>query len=149
MSQQGLLRDELQKIYDKHKTLTTDLVVKEARKQVSPLHGYFDWNDASAAHEWRKWTAGQLIRRCTIVYKTGKHGEPQTIRAFHAVPSGNGISGPYGEHTYEPSERIAADPALRAIVLAEMERELKSLEKRYGYLDEFFTLLERTAKRTA
>jgi hypothetical protein len=41
--------------------LTPDQVVKDARKETSPLHGEFEWDDSVAAHKYRIEQARDLI----------------------------------------------------------------------------------------
>lgn len=46
--------------------ITPEEIVSEARKPESPLHEYFDWDDASAAEKHRIDRARALIRSCEV-----------------------------------------------------------------------------------
>lgn len=63
----------LQELYDKHGSLTPDMVLEDARKKTSPLHGEFEWDTEKAAH--RHWIdrARHLIRSVKIEVKTTRY----------------------------------------------------------------------------
>lgn len=130
------LRDQLQEIYDKHEQLTPELVVEEARKKTHPLHTRFEWNNTAAADSWRKHQAAELIRSVRIVYREATENEQaKSVRAYHAVRSEDG-------HKYEPAEKVADDPFLKRLVLADMEREWKALHRRYSDFAEFVDMVK-------
>lgn len=125
------LRDALQSIYDDHGKLTPAIVVDEARPPKSPLHSRFEWDNTLAGESWRRQQARELIGSVRVVYREarGRQG-PRSIRAYHSVQTGDGPS-------YEPAELIATDPMMRALLLAEMEREWKQLRDRWSHFKEF------------
>ncbi len=59
--------DELQRLRDRDGKIETLLVVNEAKKKRSPLHGAFQWDDSLAAHEYRLDQARHLIRSIEII----------------------------------------------------------------------------------
>lgn len=132
------LRGELQAIYDKRGELTPKLAVAAARsdQETYPvLHARLPWDDAVAAERYREQVAHELIRSVRIVYKEATEDRPeQTVRAWHAVRTGSGF-------IYEPAEKVAADPIMSAIVLAEMRREWETLRARYGHFEEFLEMV--------
>lgn len=128
------LRGQLQEIYDRHGRLTPAVVVEEARPEESPLHHELEWDDAVAGDEYRLIQAHRLIQRARIVYRTASNGERSTVRAFHAV------RGPQG-YAYEPAEKVAADPFMARLVLADMEREWRAFRRRYEKFEEFWQMI--------
>lgn len=52
---------ELERIYKKHKTVTVEVVLKEAAKPTHPLHSYFEWDDKTAAEKYRTVQAYSMI----------------------------------------------------------------------------------------
>jgi hypothetical protein len=129
------LREQLQAIYDSHKMLTPDLVLAEARVPSHPLHERFEWDDTVAAERWRLEQAHELIRSVRVVYQEGADGKPpKDVRAWQAVRDERG-------HVYEPADRVATDPLLRKMVLADMERDWRTLKQRYENFQEFWQLL--------
>lgn len=127
------LSDHLQSIYDEHGELTPALVVSQARLADHPLHDRFDWDDSSAAEKYRQVQAGELIRSVRVRYKEDEGG-PVYVRKFHSVNRAEGA-------TYMPVEEIREDDFTRKLVLQAAERELKSLMRKYGHLEEFMNLL--------
>lgn len=123
------LRDQLQTIYDTHRTLTPGIVVDEARDPEHPLHNRFEWDDSVAGEKWRHHQAHELITSVKITYKApgGQHRE---IRQFHAIRKETG-------HVYEPTEEVLRDEVMTKILMADMEREWRSLKKRYDQFAEF------------
>ena len=132
-------RAQLQTIYDEHGKLTPTLVLDAARAPEHPLHTHFEWRDGIAAEKWRLHQARELIRTVRCVYK-----EPETDteapvlgRAFHAIRDEE------DEYRYEPAEKVAADPLLTKILLADMEREWRTLRRRYEQFAEFHEMVLR------
>lgn len=127
------LRDTLLDIRAKHGRLTPRLVVAEAENPNHPLHHRFEWDDPTAADKWRLEQAHQLIQSVKLSYRdTG--GQPSEIRHFHAVRKDH-------EYVYEPVDEIASDDIGRRILLADMEREWRTLKRRYQHVREFFDLI--------
>lgn len=135
------LRDQLQAIYDKHGTLTPALVVEEARDESHPLHPrVFDRPVAEAAEAWYLHRAHELIRSVKVTYK--KSDTPgdmaSAVRAFHAVRGGDDGD---QEYAYKPVDEIVANPLMTELVRREMEREWKSLHRRYSMFVEFVEMV--------
>jgi hypothetical protein len=57
------IHETLELLEAEHGRLTPDLIVKEAAKKTSPLHGEFEWNDKKAAMAFRVEQARALIQR--------------------------------------------------------------------------------------
>lgn len=129
------IRDHLQTIYDQRGALTPQMVVDVARPEDHPLHMSFDWDDATAGEAWRREQARKLIGSVKIAYRPASGKKPERLgRAYHSVPG-------EGSFAYRSAGDIAADPALRAVVLAEMEREWKALRARYEGFAEFSAMV--------
>lgn len=60
------IAEKLQSMLDSNGMLTTDMVLKEAKKKTSPLHGEFQWDNDKAAHKYRQVQARTLIKRYNI-----------------------------------------------------------------------------------
>jgi hypothetical protein len=141
------LRDELQGIYDQHGKLTPALVVDEARHESHPLHGRFEWDDAIAGEAWRREQAHQLIQSVRITYKSaGPDGQEKNIRAFHAV---RGEDEDNNGYVYRPADEVVADPLATKILLADMEREWRTLRRRYQDFKEFWQMVSASLGDTA
>lgn len=137
------LRDELQMIYDRHGELTPALVVKEARVKTHPLHSRFEWDNRVAGEAWRRAQAQELIRSVKVVYREATETEEaRSVRAFHAVRRESG-------HVYEPAEKVAEDPFMKRLVLADMQREWLALRRRYEQFAEFVEMVRRDLDEAA
>jgi len=85
--------------------------------------------------------AGELIRSVKIAYREADETTDQdSVRAWHAVR---------GTREFVPADKVAADPTLSAIVLAEMQREWKTLHRRYGHMAEFVDLVRNSVEAAA
>jgi hypothetical protein len=96
--------------------LTPEAVVEAARDEASPLHGYFEWDDASAAHAHRLHQARVLIKGWRI---TVEH-EERVISVPMYVESPDKPSGAQGYVTFDKLRR-EPDTAQRALQ-AEIDR---------------------------
>ena len=67
------MRERLARLESKGKgVLTPDMVVEDAKRESSPLHSYFEWDNGKAAHAYRIEQARTLIRSVMVVVKTEK-----------------------------------------------------------------------------
>lgn len=128
------LRDQLQGIYDQYGELTPRLVIAEAADPSHPLHDRFEWDDEVAADAYRIDQAHRLIQRVKVTKVEGDNAP--SVRAFQAVRTDDG-------YKYEPSEKVAEDPFQRKLVLADMEREWRTLKARYDMFVEFTEMVLR------
>lgn len=138
------LRDQLQAIYDSRGELTPQAVVDEARAKSHPLHNRFEWDNKLAGEAWRRAQAQELIRSVKIVYREAtEHDDARTTRAFHAVRR------PGGAHSYEPAEKVAADPFSKQLLLRDMERDWMALKRRYEQFAEFAAMVRNDLEEAA
>ena len=47
-----IVGDKLQELRDKNNGLTASIIIEDAKKKKSVLHGAFKWDDSKAAHQW-------------------------------------------------------------------------------------------------
>lgn len=99
--------EHLKKMIDAYGGVTASMVLNDAKNKTSPLHGFFQWDDAKAAHEHRLQQARTLIKRYNVTVT-----KPED-RIYH-VPAVILKSGEEKEGVYKP---------LRAIVKVESEIE--------------------------
>jgi len=120
--------------------VTPDDVVTDARDTDSPLHDYFEWNDAVAARIYRRKQAGHLLRSISVVVEHKKvAAEP--LRAFHNVvvrPADD--SGAEPRRVYVTIERVLSEEDLRRQVIEQALKQLLSWQARYKQYKEFDTV---------
>lgn len=132
------LREELERIYHQHRTLSPKLVVDTARPEDHPLHSRFQWNDEEAAERFRLAQAAQMIRSVRVVYKENpKTGEESRRRAFVSTAQNTRPS------EYLLTEDALADPFTRELVLREFERAIRALKRQYSHLKEYDSMLRK------
>lgn len=124
------LKDVLTDLYVRNGRLTPRDVLDEAADPESPLHSRFVWDDEAAGERYRLDQAARLIRSVKITVERGR-GRTYAVRAFPHVPSAPDEDDDTELASYVPTETVAADPRMRALVQARMEREWRSLRRRY------------------
>ena len=129
------LKDELMAIRAEHGQLTAALIVETAQDEDHPLHHRFEWDDSVAGRKYRLIQAKQLIRVVKETY-IDRQGNPDDVRFFHAIPREDAM-------VYEPLPEIIADDLATKILLSSMEREWRSLRKRYEKFTEFRSMVIR------
>ena len=76
------ITEELLKIHTKYGSLTSENVLKEAKKKRHPLHPHFDWDDTEAANRWRVHQSNMMISQARI---TITDHEEKKVHAFVSV----------------------------------------------------------------
>lgn len=133
---QEVIREVLQNLYDAAGVLTPEMVVEAARPAGSPIHSFFEWDDAQAAEEHRKAQARKLIRSVRVIYAQDNEGRDKSVRAFVSVKSPR-----ESKPAYRPTEEVIQDPIQRAILLREFHRDWVRFRARYDHLQEFWDIV--------
>jgi hypothetical protein len=112
-------------------------VLQAAQDPLSPLHGYFTWDDSAAAERYRRLQAGVLLRRVRYhiarVDQNTREVTVTTVRATVSVPEERSKS---GSRSYGETVKVMSDEAKRANVLRGIVRELVSLRNKYRVYSE-------------
>ena len=102
---------------------TSQELLKAATSKKHPLHRYFEWNDAVAAHKHRVEEAHRMLMSCEFVVQLQK-GQGQMVRLRKLVVVNKG----------EPMRlrnEAMAEPDARAKMTAQALSELRSWCRRY------------------
>lgn len=91
------------------------------------MHSWFEWDDTEAARAHRLYQARTLLRVFVIV----EVNEATPIRAFVSLGKDR-----YGGGGYRAMADVLSDDELRAQLLADAVKELRSAEKKYRQLQE-------------
>jgi len=102
-------------------------VVELAKNPRSPLHRFFDWNDASAAHKHRVWRARQLINHVRVVV-VDENGRRRPERLFFNVRLEDDEK---SQRVYVAVDRIMEDSGLRSQVVHQALQEFRALGEKY------------------
>ncbi len=127
----GKVGQRLETIAKTNGGLTARCVVDDARSERSPLHTFFEWDDAAAAEKHRQRQARHLIQAVEVVYENVPGAPSTPIRAFVNLEPKSGRETPY-RVTYD----VLTDAAMRAELLKQALSEARSWQRRYSQLDE-------------
>ena len=108
-------------------TITPQIVVEAARKEKSVLRSYFDWNDTTAAFQYRLEQARKLIRTWVCILPQ----KPQ--RPMRVMVS---LSEDRGEDGYRRLADVMGDVELREKLLIEAKRDMSYFRRKYAMLSE-------------
>lgn len=106
--------------------LTAGRVLNAARRESHPLHPAFNWDDASAAEEYRLTQARHLIRSVRVTKESGE-SEPIAVHVVHEKCGGS---------AYVATAEVVTDQDLHAAALEEALKLLGGIARRYRYLQE-------------
>lgn len=112
---------ELAKLVAKYDHVTPEIVLREARDPAHPLHGFFDWNDRSAAEKYRITQARALIMQYR---QETAPGEETKVRQL--VPVFDGST------RYYSRDVIKSKPVERMSQVERAKSELRSWVKRWS-----------------
>lgn len=109
--------------------LTPDAVLADAESVDSPLHGYFDWDDTSAAHKYRIDQARTLIRSVRVVMN-------ETKRQVSSIAYVRNPDLSPKERGYISTLKLRSDKDVsRQALIRELERAEAALNRAYNIAD--------------
>ena len=115
--------DELARINDKHGELTPSQIVKESRPAKALLHDVFEWDDPTAAEEYRIHQARLVINCVTVVDEDLPDTRP--VQAFVSITVMN--EDEENERRYIPAQQVTTNPKLLEQHLDHLKRRLKNI----------------------
>lgn len=133
------IREALQDIYDRNGSLTPRMVVDEATSGATDageaLSRHLEWDDKEAADGFRLEQARRLIRSVRVSYREPTEQEAaRSVRGFVSVQTSEG-------RAYHPTQVVAQDPFLSALMLRDAEREWKAMFRKYGDMKGFVDMV--------
>ena len=123
------------------KVLPND-VVRDARKEDSPFHAGFEWDNRTAANEWRLEQARLIIRsiRVVIVDEKGKEKQHRVHVHCYTIDEEDGNDG------YVTLEKLKENPGLRQQALWTAYTLLLGIQSRYDELNELEPVFDEVKK---
>lgn len=103
-------------------------ILADATKKKSPLHDFFDWDDTTAANQFRLSQARKMVQAIEIVYEDAS-GNRRNSRAFHSIPVSGPSRGHRPENAYIPVSRMMEDEEIRAEVIDQYRRRISALRR--------------------
>lgn len=123
-----------------HGVLTPEAVVDHAKRDDSPLHGRFTWDDSEAAHQYRLWQARQLIRVTIKYLPNGSETIP--ARIFVSLTTDRTNDGGGYRHIVD----VMSDKDMKAQLLRDALDELVRFETKYAALKELADVFQAARK---
>lgn len=112
-------------------TLKPSDVVEAARSEDSPLHSQFEWDDDTAAEQWRLHQARNLINRVVVQYEAPGR-EPINAQVFVSLTTDRNKHG----EGYRVMADVMSDAEHRAQLLADAKNDMIGFKTRYRSLTE-------------
>ncbi len=109
-------------------------LVKDAKRQNSPIHGCFEWDDTVAAKAHRISQAAHLLRSIEVMIQR-EDETVFTVRAFHHVDTET-------QTGYTTIETARNDPEMWDCVKLQAITEIKNWQQKYKNIVEFETIFE-------
>ncbi len=136
------VHDQLIEIRSTRGELTPQAVVDEARNESHPLHNRFEWDDTLAGEAYRRTQAAELIRSVKVIYRETPEGEERSVRAWSSLNTASDDGAAKG---YAPTEELVQDDFSRKLLLRQLERDVKALQRKYGHMEEFAQIISGAA----
>jgi len=141
-------KNELENIEKKwNGLLSAEIVLNEAKKENSPLHNWFDWEDSEAGEKWRFHQARMLINSVKVKITFDKGiGTYRKYLNVNVDMSNNGKP----QRFYVSTQRIMKTKTLREQVLKRAIREAEYWERtyrEYQELNDIFKGINKTKKK--
>lgn len=125
---------------DKMPALTAESIVAAAQKPRNPMHRLFEWNDTTAAKEYRLSQARNIVGAVVVVFED-EESQERTTRAFVNITDD-------GDRRYRSVAAVMSDNALKEKLLKRGLRELQEFRERYEDVQAFadvFAAINRVA----
>lgn len=126
---------ELEAIQEEHGSIAPELVVDKAKDKASPLHGYFEWNNTTAANLYRVDQARYLIRAIAVKIERDDD-DPIVTRAFVEMKQEEAAG------SYVSIAVVSQDEEMRKALVEQAMHDIAVFRQKYAVLVEVFGLLD-------
>lgn len=133
--------EHLERLESQHGSLSTSLVVEDARPETALLHSCFEWDNTVAAEEYRKTQAGFILRNLITVNIVPNEEtdeeiiEQSEVRAFVNVSIEE-------NRGFVSVNTAMANRNMREQVLSNALLELNAFRRKYNQLEELSRIFE-------
>lgn len=127
----------IEEVRDRDGCVTDDSVVDAARPQESPIHNWFEWDDSSAAIEYRRQQARNLIGALEVRYE---ESDKTPVRVYQVQKKSTNKS---NERTaYSTTEEVLSDPECRDRLIADAIRDAMAFRRKFRMLHELDQVMQ-------
>ena len=135
-SKGDMFQAAMERLAAEHSVISPKIVLEEARNPNSPLHDKFEWDDSTAAENFRLIQAAGLIRQWKGTFvRIEREVEVVKLSDIRMAESPETSRG-RGKASYEKLDNILDDPKKRASLLRTVIRQVRSIKLKYEYLEE-------------
>jgi hypothetical protein len=133
--------EELERIREVRGELTPPAIVHESQPRTAVLHNAFEWNDATAAHEYRLHQARNIVSTVTVV-RENTEGNEISVPGFVSisVPSEDEEDTEDEQETsrrqYLPVDEVISNQEFRAQALQTLRARLRNIRLEYQSFSE-------------
>lgn len=124
--------NELERINSKYGTLIPAKVVDESKPKAAVLHDQFEWNDKTAAVEYRIHQARQIISSVCIVPETEGKKPVQAFINVRVVDEGDTEEAENRGRAYVPASEVASNDNFKTQHLESIKSRLKNMRREYA-----------------
>ncbi len=123
----------LRDLHKRHGAIRPADLVEEARAEDHPLHKYFDWDDTTAAHQYRLGQARRVIRDIEVswVEPKGPRNIEATVRSTRAF-----VNTTRDGQGYESIQSVMSNEEKRLRLMEQALDDLVDVQNRYEVLQE-------------
>lgn len=132
-------------------TITPEIILADAKRKRSPLHGFFCWDDTAAAVEYRRIQAATLIRRIKVTIHQGEDRSVR-VRAFVNVvepddsPEPQDIDG-HGINARQRGIYVGFEYAMKTHdykdqLISQCKRDVESFRSKYSAITEASKIID-------
>lgn len=128
--------------------LLPEILIEDGKREDSPLHDWFEWDDKRAARRYRIEQAEHLLRSIVVMVKSGED-EEREVRAFHAVEVKDAEPSDRDGHNrkrYVSISNVLSDQNYRKQLVEIALRELEIWRKKYATYQELTWAVEAVSK---
>lgn len=119
--------EELERIREVRGELTPPVIVNESEPEAAVLHHVFEWNNDTAAHEYRLYQARNIVNTVTVVHENPT-GRTDSMPGFVSVTvAEDDEEALHSNRQYVPTVEAMVDPDLRAQMLNSLRARLRNL----------------------
>jgi hypothetical protein len=122
----------LAELHNGNDEITPEIVLDDAKDRSSPLHGLFNWDNKTAAHQHRLWQARHLLRSVIVIYDVSPDRPPEEMHAYVKLTALEDED----RTPYYAMPRVLSDKDLRARLIAQALHEVEAWRMRYERLTE-------------
>jgi hypothetical protein len=141
-----IIASSLRSVWEDRGRLVAEDLVEIAGEANHPLHDFFEWDNGEAAHRYRVWQAGQLIRSVKILVTAATNGDSEDFQIREWVAARSvGV----GRGSYVPQDLVSQNPDQQALLLRQMRRDLAAVKRRYEHQEFYYRELTRMVSDTS